>query len=153
MSLAAYETFAEEPLVFPIGGKTYTHTEPTIPNGIRLNAIMTGTAEDSAALTEIDLWRLALGPLWDEMIADGVPLRAATRAGLAALTDFQYGRQLAEAAWVAGANPKALEAYLTPPAPNRATRRSPSTAKATTTKKPANSSGTISRPISRSPKA
>jgi hypothetical protein len=153
MALEAYESFAEEPLAFPIGTKTYTHTAVTIEAGIRLNAILTGTADDSATLTEIDLWKLTLGPLWDQMIADGVPLHAATRAGLTALTDFQYGRVVAEAAWVAGANPKALEAYMKTPSPNRASRRSPSTAKVTTTKPRAVSTGTTSRAKSANPKA
>lgn len=145
MSLKAYESFAEKPLEFPIGGKVYALPPLGIEAGLRLATVVAGEDEASKELKGEALWKLLLGPLWDEMIADDVPLAAATRAGLAALADYQYGRAMAEAAWEAGADPKALEAYITKKvAPNRASRRSRSTVKAPTTSSPAVSSGTSS---------
>jgi hypothetical protein len=133
MTLAAYETIAPEPLVFPINGKTYTLPPIGIEDGIRIAEGVSGKNEEFQNLRADELWRLLLGPLWDQMIADGVPLRAATRAGVTALADYQYGRTMAEAAWASGANPEALQKYLTEKlAPNRAARRSTSTAKAST---------------------
>jgi len=154
MALSEYTTFATPPLAFPINGKTYTLAPLGIEAGIRLAAAIVGKDDELNDLSGSALWRLVLGTVWDDMIADGVPLEAATRAGLAALADHQQGRAFAEVIWETGADPKALEKYLTEQlTPNRATRRSPSTAKATTTRKPVSTSGTTSRPKSAKPKA
>jgi len=144
MALTPYESFAEEPLQFPISGKTYTLKPIDIPAGIRLAEIVSGKDKAAKNLAGEALWKLLLGSLWDEMVADGVPLAAATRAGLTALADYQYGREMAEAAWESGADPKALTVYLTSKTGNRATRRSAGTGKATTTKPRAVSNGTTS---------
>lgn len=129
MALSAYETFANPPLVFPIGGKKYTLNPVTIPNGITLQRIINGKDKKLAQAAGEVLWRLVLGDdLWDRFVEDGVPVEAATRAGLAALAEYQYGRDAAEAAWEAGADPKALQAYMEGKVPkNRAQRRSTST--------------------------
>jgi hypothetical protein len=148
MALSAYEEFDEPPLEFPIGGKTYVLPEYSIPAGLKLSDIISGKDKDGEQLAGEALWRLLLGPLWDEMIADGVPLRAATRAGITALADYQYGREFAEATWEAGVDPKVLAAYMDQPTPNRAQRRSKSTAAATTTKPRASTSGTKTSPRS-----
>jgi hypothetical protein len=145
MALSEYTTFATPPLAFPINGKVYTLAPLGIAAGIKLaGAIVDGDPELDDLKGEA-LWKLILGTVWDEMITDGVPLEAATRAGLTALADHQEGRAFAEVIWETGADPKALEKYLTAKAPNRASRRSPSTAKATTTKPRAATSGTTSR--------
>jgi hypothetical protein len=142
MSLSEYQTFATPPLAFPINGKTYTLKPLSIEAGLRLaGAIEDGDAELDDLKGEA-LWRLLLGDTWDEMRTDGVPLEAATRAGLTALADHQQGRAFAEVIWETGADPKALEKYLTAKAPNRAARRSRGTAKASTTKRPASTSTT-----------
>jgi hypothetical protein len=142
MALSEYQTFATPPLAFPINGKTYTLKPLSIEAGLRLaGAIEDGDAELDDLKGE-SLWRLLLGDTWDEMRTDGVPLEAATRAGLTALADHQQGRAFAEVIWETGADPKALERYLKAKAPNRAARRSPGTAKASTTKRPASTSTT-----------
>lgn len=123
MALSAYESFANEPLVFPIGGKKYTLKPVSIPNGRILANLISGKDKKLQQAPSEELWKLVLGDLWDEFEKDGVPVEAATRAGLTALAEFQYGRDAAEAAWEAGADPKALEAYMAKPK-NRAERRS-----------------------------
>lgn len=145
MALSAYETFAEEPLRFPIGSKVYELKPVGIEAGLKLAGVLTGRDKEFGKKPAEEAWKLVLGDLWDTFIADGVPLEAATRAGLCALADYQYGREAAEAAWEAGADPKALEAYLMKKAPNRASRRSLSTGAGTTTRKRAGTSGTNSQ--------
>jgi hypothetical protein len=131
MALSAYEKFAAEPLVFPYGGKKYVLKPVNIPNGRTLAKIIEGKDKKLSAQPAEEVWKLALGELWDEFIADDVPLSFAVRAGLTALAEIQYGRETAEAAWEAGGDPKALEEYMTKKyTPNRASRRSTSTAAA-----------------------
>jgi hypothetical protein len=137
MALPPYEEFAQEPLVFPIGGKNYTLPPRGIPDGIALADIISGKDEAAQELSGVDLWRMLLGDVWDQMIADGVPLEAATSAGLTALADFQYNREYAEQVWRRETGPKAPT--------NRKARRSKSstsTAAANTTPSPASTSGT-----------
>lgn len=133
MALSAYESFANAPLVFPIGGKNYELKPVTIPNGIILQRLINGNDKKLAAAPGEELWKLVLGDLWDVFIEDGVPVEAAVRAGLTALAEYQYGRDAAEAAWEAGADPKALQEYMDRPK-NRAERRSTSTAAAKKTR-------------------
>lgn len=135
MALSAYEEFANEPLVFPIGGKNYVCKPVSIPAGRKLAALINGRDKEFAKAPSEDLWRLVLGDLWDQFEADGVPQAAAVRAGLTALADWQYDRATAEAAWEAGADPKALQAYMEANSPtNRAQRRSKSTGAARKTR-------------------
>lgn len=136
MALSAYEEFAKEPLVFPIGGKNYTLKPVDIPTGHKLLGLINGKDKDFAKAPSEELWKLLLGDLWEEFEKDGVPQEAAVRAGLTALADWQYDRETAEAAWEAGADPKALQAYMQAKAAtaNRATRRSTSTGAAKKTR-------------------
>jgi hypothetical protein len=131
MALSAYEEFAKEPLVFPIGGKKYVCKPVTIPNGIVLQRLVNGKDKKLASAPGEELWKLVLGDLWDAFIKDGVPAEAAVRAGLTAFADWQYGRATAEAAWEAGADPKALQEYMERKTPtNRSQRRSAGSAAA-----------------------
>jgi hypothetical protein len=147
--LSDYSKFAEGPLEFPINGKRYVLPEQGIEAGITLAGIVSGKNKAAARMEGVELWKLLLGPLWDEMIADGVPLAAATRAGLTALADHQYGRDVAEITWETGADPKVLEPYLEARAAktaNRVTRRSNSTGGAKKTPSRASTRATSSRP-------
>jgi hypothetical protein len=130
MALSAYESFADEPLVFPIGGKNYICKPVSIPAGRKLVGLINGKDKAFEKAPSEELWKLVLGDLWDEFEADGVPMEAAVRAGVTALADWQYDRSTAEAAWEAGADPKALQEYLERQPTNRAQRRSRSTAAA-----------------------
>lgn len=145
--LIDYSTFAEKPLTFPYQGKKYVLPELTIEAGLELAGVFTNKAR-AAKMQGVELWKLLLGPLWQQMIDDGVPLNFATRCGLTALADHQYGRARAKAAWVMGADPKRIAAYMNDQAKatgNRASRRSKSTAAATETPIRARTSGTNSR--------
>lgn len=146
-ALTEYTDFAKEPLSFPINGKTYTLAPLGIADGLRLADAIEGNDDDLNDLRGAALWRMLLGDVWDQMIADNVPLEAATRAGLTALADHQNGRAFATVVWETGADPKALDRYLTAKAPNRAAKRSPSTAKAPTTKPRASTSTTKISPL------
>lgn len=129
MPLKAYEDFATEPLAFPVGGKLYTVPPIGVQEGIRLEQIIAGKIEMEGEPADV-LWKLAMGSAWDEMLADNVPSEACARAGLAAVADFQFGRETAEAAWEAGGDPNLLAAHVAAKAAgiNRASRRSSSTA-------------------------
>lgn len=145
-ALTEYTNFATEPLSFPINGKTYTLAPLGIADGLRLADAVTGNDDELNDLSGAALWRMLLGDVWDQMLTDNVPLEAATRAGLTALADHQHGRAFATIVWETGADPKELDRYLTAKAPNRAAKRSRSTAKAPTTKPPVSTSTTKTSP-------
>jgi hypothetical protein len=142
--LKPYEDFVVEPLAFPIGNKVYTLEPYDIPTGLRLTEVVSHQDPEFDKLPTSELYKLLLGPLWDEMIADGVTLAAVSRCGLTALTDFQYGRKMAEGAWERGADPKAISAYLVKNLP-RAQRRSRNTGGANLTRSQGSTRGTTSR--------
>lgn len=136
-----FDTFSAGPLEFPYRGKTYVVPLPDFETGATLTRITSGEDTEFRSKPVQEIWKLLLGPVWDEMVTEHVPFTFIARAGLTALTDFQYGRDLAKAAWKAGGDPKALAAYLPEeepiPAPNRAakraSKRSPSSAGANET--------------------
>lgn len=112
MPLKAYEEIAGELLAFPIGGKLYTVRAKGINDGRRLSGVLAGTEPTLAEMSGDDLWKLALGPVWDEMLADDVPAEAVAKAGFAALADHQYGRETAIAIWETDGSPEALAARV-----------------------------------------
>lgn len=137
MALKAYEEIAPEPLAFPIGGKLYTVPPVGFQTGLRLTEMIQAGPQVQSKETAEDLWRMILGSAYEEMKADDVPGDALARAGFAAITDFQFGRDAAEAVWESGADPKALTEIMlkraaekTPPA----SQRSRSTASGSRTK-------------------
>jgi hypothetical protein len=144
MALKDYEELAQEPLAFPFKGKLYTMQPHDIPTGIKLTTVLAGGDPEFSARPVQDLYELLLGPLWQEMLTDGVPLAFASRCGMTAMADFQFGRTMAEAAWEAGADPKAMSAYLVKQLP-RAQRRSLNTDAANSTPSPGSTSGTKPR--------
>lgn len=146
--LTDYSEFAEGPLEFPINGKRYVLPELGIEEGLELSGIFSGKDKTFRRKEGVELFKLLLGPLWDQMIADGVSLAAATRAGMTALADRQYGREMAKVAWETGADPKALEPYLQERVAaqgNRASRRSRNTGGAKKTPSPASTKATTPR--------
>lgn len=152
MALKAYEEFAEKPLVFPIGGKQYTVPALSYHTGIRLTRIFTGEDHSLDGKPPEEGWRLVCGAAWDEMAADDVPMDAMSRAGLAAVADFQFGRAAAELVWESNVSPEALAAAT---AANRKERRATqrSTAAAAKTRSRASTSGTSSPKVSSTRKA
>lgn len=154
MPLKPYEEFAPEPLAFPIGSKLYVLPPLDYRLGLRLQQILAGDDDSLNDAKGEDLFQLVLGPLWDEMKADGVPLEAMQRAGFVALADYQYGRAMAEKVWENGLDPEALAAALTAAAStgrkqpaDRKTRSTP-TAGAARTRSRASGSGTKTSPPS-----
>ena len=146
--LSDYSKFAAGPLRFPINGKVYELPELGIEDGMVLAGIVSGKDKAALKMAGVELWKLLLGPLWDEMAKDGVPLEAATRAALTALADRQYGRDMAVITWETGSDPKALAPYLDARRKaqgNRATRRSNSTGGAKKTPSQASTKATTSR--------
>lgn len=88
-----------------------------------------------------DMNKALLGPLYDQMVADGVPFEALVMAGQVATHDFLYGRAAAEAYWNSGGDPKAVAETL--PAANVFSQ---STGAENTTPTQASTSGTKPRP-------
>lgn len=133
-------------LALPIGGKTYTVAPVDAETGLRLQrlaevaaqvagAVESGEPLDTVALddaAEVDLYRDALGAVYDEMVADRVPWPALKLAGVTAWLDAAVNRETAEAYWNAGGAPDPEAS-----AGNRASRRA-----ARSTRQPASASGT-----------
>ena len=144
--MKAWEDTDRDRLEFPIAGKTYVIPELPYQSMLVLEKAKAGekTYLDDAAPEET--WRIVMGGVFDEMIADNVPSEALMRAGLASLAFFEFGREVAEAVWETGVDPKALSAaILAQSQPRPASKPSPSTAKASSTRRRASSSGTTSR--------
>ncbi|MBS0231726.1 MAG: hypothetical protein JSS52_11295 [Proteobacteria bacterium] len=122
--MSTFSDFNElyDPLVLPINGKEYQIPPASFEAGARINGIIDGAEQ----LTDEEFFRLVLGGVFDDMVADKVPAAAITRAGQTALADFRYGRGMAETMWKTGGDPKAIQELLAPK-PNRAARRSKGT--------------------------
>jgi hypothetical protein len=133
-----------EPLELPIRGKVYRLPVVSYEDGLRLKSLLDGAPDES--LTDADVNRILLGEVRAEMEADGVAPEHIGRVLLVALTDYKSGRFSAELMWRTGGDPKELDKLVQATAPNRAARRaskrSPSTGEAVTTKRPASTSGT-----------
>lgn len=143
MSLKAYEDFEPEPLAFPIRGKTYTPPPISAKTGLTLVKALAGDPE-LVNKEARSLWQLVLGPTYDEMIADDVPLDALARAGFAMLADWQADRDAAVRVWESGIDPEVRAALAA--AMRDGSTTSPSTAAAgSSTRRQASTSGTNSR--------
>lgn len=157
MAFAEYTEFIE-PMVLPIRGKRYTIPPMSLETGLKLAPLLEGKVPDWVAELgdEFDFEATVLGEAADEMRADGVQPAVITRACLAAFAEYKNGRATAELVWKTGGDPKAIEAYMQDMmaqlqgTTNRETRRkvakaskpSPDTGAASTTKRPASSSTT-----------
>ena len=108
------------PISLPIRGKTYTLPNISLEDGLRLHAAAAGTETVSVK----DLITIILGPVYQEMLDDHVPLGVIDRALWTGLADFQSGRETAEQVWEHGVPKEVLaellapltEALTTPPA-------------------------------------
>ncbi len=141
------ETLQDSLLQLPIGGKTYTVPEASVETWLWLKVIYDrapkpgqdqpegdAEAEDLANTPETEMHKRVLGPVYDEMAADGVSMREVRIAGMTASIDTMYGREIAEDYFNAGGNWGNLQALTetqgettdTPPtaAPSTRTRAS-----------------------------
>jgi hypothetical protein len=98
------------PISLPIRGKTYTLPEISLEDGLRLHAAAAGTATVSVK----DLITIILGPVYQEMLDDHVPLGVIDRALWTGLADFQSGRETAEQVWEHGVPKEVLAELLAP---------------------------------------
>lgn len=91
------------PLVVPIRGKEYTLPAVSLSDGLKIHASRTQGAE----LLSSDLYRIILGDVHTQLLADNIPGDIIDRVFLTAYTDFTSGRDSAEEVWENGL-PKAL---------------------------------------------
>lgn len=91
------------PLVVPVRGKEYALPAVSVADGAKIHA----SRSSGAALEYQELYRIILGDVHEQMIADHVPGDVVDRVFLAAYTDFTSGRESAEEVWENGI-PKAL---------------------------------------------
>ena len=138
-------------LKLPIGGTVYEVEPISAELGLQFQDLMAiaAKAKDTPEYTpddadaevlsdaaETDLYRDALGPAHDAMVADGVTFAELKLAALYVIFHAVYGDTFADAYWASGGKA---------PAPNRAARRTATrtrTGAASTTRKPASPSGT-----------
>lgn len=130
-------------MVFHINGKDYTVTPLGIDAGLKVAGVVGGTDKSYNKKPAEDLFKLVLGDVWEEMRADGVPLEAAWRAGMAMVIDNKEGRVAAEAIWDTGL-PEALAAQMAANQNPAGSTRSRSTAPAGKTPSRVRTSSTTS---------
>lgn len=148
MALKPWSEVCPEPLAFPIGDKVYVVPELSKDDGIKLQYVLAGKDHSLDGMEPEVGWRLVMGPVWDEMDADGVSGPAMSRAAFAALADLTQGREAAEKVWESGIDPEVLAAAMA------ATQTpSTSTAVAAKTRSLASSSGTRTSPKTSRPRA
>lgn len=139
MALRAYEDIVG-PLIIPARGKEYTLPTVSLSDGVKLHAALSNGGELDAG----ELERILLGDAKQAMVDDRVGGDVIDRALLAALTDFQQGREGAEEVWENGV-PKAMRE-----AAKELLTLMNSTAAESTTPPQASTSGTTSPKVTRS---
>jgi len=120
--------FLDETLDLPYKGKTYPVPDPGAETGLYLQSLMdaaeslmvTGAvaAADKKLLSdekERSVYQMALGPVYDEMMADAVPWRVLRTAGITAWLYWTGREEQALARWTSlGKAPKTGEANADP---------------------------------------
>jgi len=146
---AALDELLDEALELPVGEKVYRIPSPPAEDGLRIERITTlaarivagGADPETEALDdqeELDLYRLCLGPVYDELREDGVSWAVFRHVALTAMFWITADRETAEAYWSSGGDPSRV-------APNRAARRrqgSSGSAAGSTTRSRGSTSGT-----------
>lgn len=138
-------------LTLPTGGREYVIPSPSAEDGLRVQKITTlaarlqsgGEAVDTTLLDdeeEVDLFQLCLGPVYDELLADGVDWAQLRHFGLTAMFWIVSDVETAEKYWRSKGDPSQL-------APNRETRRAKKSGSgaASKTRSRGSSSGTNAR--------
>lgn len=128
MSFEDLDEFFDDTIELPVGGKTYVVPGVDAETGLycqrlleRGKAAYLGKDVDGGELddeAEMSLYERVLGPVYAELIADGVSWPKISHCGLTAFFWAANNRTTAEKYWNSGGNPEAL----TPPT-NRAQRR------------------------------
>ena len=142
------DEFLDDSLTLPIGGKAYE--VPAVPgrDGLWAQKLLAEVERakdagqaDAGKLDDGDerlLYQRMLGPVFDEMLTDGVSWQRISHAAMTVFFWTTADRDTAEKYWTAGGDPERLGSAGSP---NRASRRA-SAAAANTTRKRASTSGT-----------
>lgn len=123
----ALDDLFDSSLELPIQGKTYKVPSPSGEDGLRIQRITTvavqavigGAPPDVEALDddqELDLLKMCLGPVYRELLNDGIDWSWIRHAGLTAMFWITSGVDDALTYWKAAGDPSRL-------APNREARR------------------------------
>lgn len=125
------DEFFDDTLRLPISGKVYVIQPVDSKTGLNMQRMMTIATQaavgvdispEQVAALELDdagedqLYRLALGDVYDQLVADGVNWPRLKHAGLTAYFFQITGREMAEKVWATGGPGKA---------PKRPTDRKP----------------------------
>ncbi|MCM2420307.1 hypothetical protein [Streptomyces sp. RKAG293] len=148
MAFEALDELLDETLHLPIAGKLYTVPAPSAAIGLRTQTLIHAAAVaadgghvDEQVLgdaAERDLYRDVLGPVHDELLADGASWPALKHAAITAMVWIAQDKAAAETFWNAAGDPSRL-------APNRAARRATRSGAANSTKSRGSTSGTSTR--------
>lgn len=146
MKFASWKSIYD-PIVIPIPGRDGVERDYELPpvsgeDGVRW--ALTSDPESGVTFTADDTRKAFLGDAYQEMLADGVPDAAIARALMTAIVNHAQGREVAEAYWVNGGNPKAIADWLVEKR-STSTSTTNSTGEANATRKPASTSGTRRR--------
>ncbi len=157
------DEFFDDSLPLPVGGKWYRISAPDAEVGLLCQRLMhaglaaeQGEQVDDPKLNELaavvlnddeerDLYQRVLGPVFDELRADGVSWPKIQHVGATALVWVAAGKEAAAKIWASGGTGEA-------PAPNRATRRATAAA-AKSTRSRGSATTTTRTTASRSRKA
>lgn len=137
MALRPYEDIVG-PLTVTIRGKDYTLPDISLADGVRMHRAGKEGAED---LSIPELVGIILGPVREEMIADGLPGGIIDRVFYTGLADFKGGREAAELMWENGV-PKEIQTAIQKAVNNTLQTQQGA---ATTTKRQASTNGTKSK--------
>ena len=130
MAFKDLSEFFDPDLRLPIRGKTYTITSPNAEQGIKIRALFADPEETITNEVEYDTIRQLLGPVWDEMNADGVSWVETMHAGRTALMYYGISPSVGETHWEHGLATPGNQ--LPPQTGAKTSRKSPSSKKART---------------------
>lgn len=136
MEFADYKQFAD-PIVLPINGRKYEIPPVSGADGVKFT--LARTPGSGVTMSDEEFFAAFLGDTYGQMLDDGVPAEAISRASAVAVADYQRGRETAQMMWETGAVPKAMEAWIaahsTPTKTNTdAAKKTPSRASTSGTK-------------------
>lgn len=138
------------PLVLDAGGTKYEVQPISYADGLTLVAVGNGDSEDITPESPDEvLYRLCMGPTWQQMLDAGCPYPVMVRGGLAAVQfqsalvagiDCDTAVQIGESVWESGIDPEMLAAILTAANPKQPETSTPSTSTASASKTPSRAS-------------
>lgn len=94
--------FFDPDLYLPVRGKTYRITAPNAEDGLRLREAFLNPDAHFTDDDELEEYKRLLGPVWDEMVADGIDWKSLCHVGRTALMYYGMGETLAEVHWQTG---------------------------------------------------